>query len=136
MITGLKILVVDDESYIRDLLCNVLREQGNDVDSAVDGEDALKQVALHQPDVILTDIKMPRMDGFSLLRQVKQQYPTISVVVMTAFSQDYTIREALLTGAEEYLAKPFRSEEVLMVVERAYWRGKSRRERAAELKVF
>jgi len=70
---------------------------------------------------------MPRMDGFTLLKNVKQIYPETAVVVMTAFSQDYTIREALSLGAEEYLTKPFRSEEVLMVVERACWRSQSRR---------
>lgn len=133
MINELRILVVDDEKYIRDLLAELLTKHDNKVETAEDGEQAFKKLSMKHFDVILTDIKMPRMDGFALLRNVKQFHPETAVVVMTAFSQDYTIREALSIGAEEYLAKPFRSEEVLMVVERAYWRSQSRQSKEEAL---
>lgn len=126
-IKDLKILIVDDERYICDLLTDLLKEQAREIESAADGEEALKKLSLKHFNVVVTDVKMPRMDGFTLLKNVKQAHPDTAVVVITAYSQDYSIREALALGAEEYLPKPFRSEEVLMVIERAYWRNQARR---------
>jgi YesN/AraC family two-component response regulator len=123
---GIKILVVDDEKYIRELLAGLLEDQYI-IETAEDGEQAVKKLALGPFDVVLTDIKMPNMDGFGLLKAVKRDYPDTAVVMMTGFSQNYTIREALTLGAEEYLPKPFRLEEVLMVVQSAYDKAVSRR---------
>jgi DNA-binding NtrC family response regulator len=123
---GLRILVVDDEKYIRELLAGLLEDQYF-IETAEDGEKAVKKLALSRFDVVLSDIKMPNMDGFGLLKTIKRDYPDIAVVMMTGFSQNYTIKEALTLGAEEYLPKPFRLEEVLMVVQSAYEKAASRR---------
>jgi len=124
--TARKVLVVDDEKYIRDLLANLLTEKDWEVDVAEDGEQALQKLTQAEFGVILSDIKMPRMDGFTLLKNVKRDYPEVAVVMMTGFSQQHTIREALSLGAEEYLPKPFRVEELVMAVERAQQKAKIR----------
>ncbi|MCX6641022.1 MAG: response regulator [bacterium] len=129
----LSVLIVDDEKYIRDLLSELLGDYTQNAETAEDGEVALQKLALNQFDVVVTDIKMPKVDGFSLLKTIKQIYPDTAVVVMTGFSQEFTIREALAQGAEEYLPKPFRFEEVLMVIERAYWRNRARRTAAPKV---
>lgn len=67
-------------------------------------------------------MKMPKMDGFELLRVVKEEYPAVGMIMMTAFGDTYTVKDALLLGADEYISKPFKSFEVSLVVERAYWR--------------
>jgi CheY-like chemotaxis protein len=124
----LSILIVDDEKYICELLSELLGENDHRCDAAANGKEALDVLSRKRFDVIVTDVKMPLMDGFTLLKTVKQQYPGIAIVVMTAFGQEYSVREALALGAEEYLPKPFHAEEVLSVVERAYWRNQTRNE--------
>jgi YesN/AraC family two-component response regulator len=124
---GLDILIVDDEPYIRELLAELLSEHDHRSDTAENGEEALKKLQQKHFHVILTDIKMPRMDGFSLLRKARPLYPDSAFVVMTGFDRAYSAREALSLGAEEYLSKPFHTEQVLNAVEQAYRRNRSRR---------
>lgn len=126
--SGLNVLIVDDEAYIRDLLAELLSAHSHQSDTAGDGEEALVKLSQKHFDVILTDIKMPRMDGFTLLKTAKPLYPDCAFVVMTAFSQMYSAREALSLGAEEYLPKPFHTGEVLGTIERAYQLNKRRRQ--------
>lgn len=123
----LKVLIVDDEVYIRDLLAKLVKAYAHDSDTAADGIEALEKLSNHRYDVMVTDIKMPRMDGFTLLKNTKQGYPGTAVVVMTGYSQDYSVREALVLGAEEYISKPFQSEEIIMVIERAFLRNQAKR---------
>ncbi len=125
----LKVLIVDDEKYIRDLLADLVRTYAHESDTAEDGEEALKKLSNQRFDVLVTDIKMPRMDGFTLLKNTKQIHPDTAVVVMTGYFQDYSVREALSLGAEEYISKPFQSEEIMMVIKRAHWRNQARRVR-------
>jgi YesN/AraC family two-component response regulator len=70
----------------------------------------------------MTDVKMPGMTGFDLLKQVKVEWPEMIVIIMTAYGDAHSVKEALLLGADEYLSKPFKSQEVSLIVERAYWR--------------
>ncbi len=119
---NIAILVVDDEVDIRTALSKILLKEGYAFDSAADGQEAL--VKLEQGDfhLVLTDVKMPRLNGFELIKMIKRDYPHIGVIVMTAYGDSYTVKDALLLGADEYITKPFKSFEVNLVVERAYWR--------------
>ncbi|MBD3401832.1 response regulator [candidate division GN15 bacterium] len=124
--TGMKntitILVVDDEQMMRDLLTKILSRDGYRILTAEDGQAALEMLDQHQIDLIISDMKMPRLNGFELLKIVKKDYPTIGMIMMTAYGDTYTVKDALLLGADEYLTKPFKSFEVSLIVERAYWR--------------
>ncbi len=123
----LHILIVDDEKYICQLLAELLGQNSHHCDTASNGREALELIEQKHYDIVITDVKMPLMDGFALLKNVKQGFPDIAIVVMTAFGQEYSVREALVLGAEEYLPKPFHADEALNVIERAYWRNHAKR---------
>lgn len=122
---NISILVVDDEEMMRNLLEKILAKGGYRIDTAIDGEDALEKLRTTTYDMMISDIQMPRLNGFELLQRVKKEYPHISVVIMTAFGDSFTVKDALLLGADEYVTKPFKSFEINLIVERAYWRLKS-----------
>lgn len=124
------ILVVDDEPMMRDLLEKILLRDGYQVLTAADGVEALKMLAIEPVSIILSDLKMPNMDGFDLLRAVKKEYAHLGMVIMTSFGDTYTVKDALLLGADEYITKPFKSFEISMVIERAYWRLLSQNDEA------
>ena len=116
------ILVVDDESMMRDLLEKILTRDGYRVFTAQDGEVALEVLKKQNISIVISDLKMPRLGGFDLLKIVKKEYPRVGMVMMTSHGDTYTVKDALLLGADEYIVKPFKSFEISMVVERAYWR--------------
>jgi len=118
----INILVVDDEEIMRNLLDKMLSLEGYNILTAVDGQDALEIIAEEKVDLVVSDMKMPRMDGFELLKNLRNNYPDMGVVIMTGFGDTYTVKDALLLGADEYLSKPFKRLELLSVVEKAYWR--------------
>jgi len=122
MKNSVSILVVDDESMMRNLLERILSRDGYRVLSAEDGQDALRVLDKEPVNIIISDLKMPRMNGFDLLKVVKKDYPGIAMIMMTAYGDTYTVKDALLLGADEYITKPFKSFEISLVVERAYWR--------------
>ena len=123
------ILVVDDEEMLRKVIHKILTKEGYDVHLASSGTEALEMLLREEIDLVITDVKMPEMDGFDLLKQMKENYPKLGIIVMTAFGDAYTVRDALMLGADEYITKPFKSYEIVMVVERAYWRIQSSRTR-------
>jgi len=116
------ILVVDDEAMIRNLLEKILTKEGYKILLAKDGQEALEIINAKKVDMIVSDMKMPRMSGLDLLKSVKKDRPEIGVVIMTGYGDTYTVKDALLLGADEYITKPFKSYEMLMIVERTYWR--------------
>ncbi len=116
------ILIVDDEQMMRDLLSKILGRDGYILLTAEDGEEALQIMESRQVDIVITDIKMPKLDGFELLKETKIRRPNTTVIIMTAYGDTYTVKDALLLGADEYVTKPFKSYEISLVVERAYWR--------------
>jgi len=122
MKSSVSILIVDDEEMMRTLLNRILSREGYKIRSAEDGVVALEVLKAEKFDIIISDMKMPRMDGFELLKIVKNEYPQIGVIIMTAYGDTYTVKDALLLGADEYITKPFKSYEISLVVERAYWR--------------
>ena len=119
---GVSILVVDDEPLLRDILIKILSKKGYQVETAVDGEEALEMLRQQKYQLLISDIKMPRLNGFELLKEVKQKYPEMGVIMMTAYGDSFSVKDSLLLGADEYITKPFKSFEINLIVERAYWR--------------
>ena len=124
------ILIVDDEPVMQSLLEKILTREGYRTFTAGDGRAALDILEKESVSLVLSDIKMPGINGFELLKEIKAKYPTTGVIMMTAYGDTFTVKDALLLGADEYITKPFRSYEVSLVVERAYWRIMSAAARA------
>ena len=113
-----RILVVDDEVNARNALGELLRDDGYTVESAADGFKALGKVADFAPDLVLTDLKMPGMDGIQLLGRIHEQDPDLPVIVMTAFGEVETAVGAMRAGARDYLSKPVNFGELGVVIAR------------------
>ena len=122
MKSSISILVVDDEEMMRNLLTKILSREGYKILTAENGNHALEVIKKNKVDLIISDMKMPQMNGFELLKHVKRDYPSVGMIIMTAYGDTYTVKDALLLGADEYITKPFKSYEISLVVERAYWR--------------
>ncbi|PKL83891.1 MAG: Fis family transcriptional regulator [Ignavibacteriae bacterium HGW-Ignavibacteriae-3] len=113
-----KILIVDDEKPIRDSLKMVLADEGFITDTAGDGEEALLKIEDNSYDVVISDIKMPKMDGMQLLESSSKISPETFFIIMTAFASVKTAIEALRCGAYDYLIKPVEFEDVIIRVKR------------------
>ena len=111
------ILVVDDELLIRDLLYDFFTGLGWDISVAEDGEKALEVMRSRNFDLVLTDIKMPEMDGLDLTSHVKQSHPELPVVLMTGFPSVDTAVEALRKKVDDYVIKPFNINQLYKLVE-------------------
>src|SRR4030067_1849548 len=103
-----KILVVDDDDPIRFLLMDTLAALGYKTFGAINGEEALTKVAQIGIDLVVTDIRMPRPNGGDLLRQIKEKFPDLPVLIITAYNYTYNKDQVLQSGADGFLAKPFR----------------------------
>jgi DNA-binding NtrC family response regulator len=123
-----KILVVDDEPSARTALAELLRSEDYEIETAGDGFKALGRLQDSTPDLVLTDLNMPGMDGVELLRKLKEDRPELPVVLMTAFAGVETAVSAMRDGAEDYLTKPLNTDELLIVLTRAIDASKLRRE--------
>jgi DNA-binding NarL/FixJ family response regulator len=114
-----RVLVVDDQTVVRDglvLLLGLL--PGLEVvGSAGDGEEALRQVAENKPDVVLMDLRMPRVDGVEATRRIKTEHPSVQVVVLTTYSDDESVFAALQAGARGYLTKDAGAEEIARAID-------------------
>jgi CheY-like chemotaxis protein len=117
-----KILVVEDDPDILRILTQTLGSAGYQVVQAYGGEDALRKVKLHPPDLVLTDLAMPVMSGVELIHQLKKDPAThdIPVVAVTAFVWDGIARSAAEVGCDGFLAKPFKSADLLREVARHF----------------
>jgi DNA-binding response OmpR family regulator len=107
-----KILVVDDQASVRQLLQDYLSEQGFKVITASDGQNAIYTARHEEPDLILLDIMMPRMDGYDFLRQYRQERQT-PVIIITAREEETDAVVGLELGADDYVIKPFRMRELV-----------------------
>jgi excisionase family DNA binding protein len=114
-----RVLVVDDESSIRDLLTKTLALAEYDVDAAPDGRTALGRLRTTVYDLLITDLKMPGMDGLSLIRDAKRLAPALPVVIITAYSTEASAIEAINLGVAGYLTKPFRITKILNTAAKA-----------------
>ena len=113
-----RILVVDDEEKMRHLLSLILREKGRVVDQAGDGLSALEMMKGTLYDMVISDIKMPRMDGVTLLNEIMKMESPCPVVFITAFATIDSAVEAMRNGASDYITKPFEAEKIKLTVER------------------
>jgi two-component system response regulator PilR (NtrC family) len=123
-----KILVVDDEKSMRDFLSIMLKKEGYEVSTAENGEDALRAVQAEIFDLVITDVKMPRMDGLEVLKMVKDVSPETVVLMITAFATTETAVEAMKLGAYDYITKPFKVEEIKLVIRKALEKRSLRKE--------
>ena len=117
-----RILVVDDEATARNGLAKLLEQEGYQVDTAADGVEALASIVDHAPALIISDLKMPNMDGMELLKQLHERNIETPTVVATAFGEVSTAVAAMRAGAEDYLTKPIDFDALLLVVERTLQR--------------
>jgi two-component system, NtrC family, response regulator HydG len=113
-----RILVVDDEATARNGLAKLLQQEGYEVDTAGDGVEALAAVSEQAPGLIISDLKMPNMDGMELLKQLNERGIAIPTIVATAFGEVSTAVAAMRAGAEDYLTKPIDFDALLLLVER------------------
>ena len=113
------ILVADDDAVARDLLAEALKKEGYAVEAFASGEEVIARGRQGHVDVVLTDIRMGAVDGLTVLREFKRMSPNTAVVVLTAFGSLEGAIEAIKQGAYDYLAKPFKREEVKLVVKRS-----------------
>ncbi len=114
-----RILVVDDEQSMTQFLGIVLRKEGYEVTTCSNGREALEKVKSENPDVVITDIKMPGMDGIQLLQGVKRHDPSLPVVIMTAYASQQSAIDAVNMGAFQYLIKNAKNDEIKLVVRNA-----------------
>src|SRR5215203_2979370 len=114
-----KLLIVDDEESYRQVLSVVFRAEGYAVETADDGRDALTHLEKNPCDVIISDVRMPDMDGIALLKAVREMSADVGIVLMTAFGTIDTAREAFKLGADDFIQKPFNNDELRLIVERA-----------------
>ena len=114
-----RVLVVDDESSIRELLAKTLALAEYDVDTAPDGRAALERLRLGNYDLLIADLKMPGMDGLTLIREAKRMKEDLPVIIITGFSTESSAIEAVNLGVAGYLTKPFRVPQVLAAAARA-----------------
>lgn len=109
-----KILIVDDATFMRVSLKKILERNGFEViGEAENGISAIKKCAELKPDIITMDITMPEMDGLSALKEIKRVYPEVKVVMVSAMGQEPFVREAVMSGARDFIVKPF-SEELIV----------------------
>jgi two-component system response regulator AtoC len=123
-----RVLVVDDEENLRLVLKTLLRRHGYEVESAATGEEALGLVDAFGPDVVLTDVRMPKMGGLDLLAALKAKGNDATVIVMSAYGNMDLAIDAMKAGAYDYVQKPFKHDEVVLALRKAEEREALRRE--------
>ena len=114
-----KILVVDDEQSLREVLSIMLKRAGYAVTAVSDGEEAIEQLQKEIFDLVITDLRMPKVDGMEVLRAVKSASPETVVLIITAFATADSAVEAMKQGAYDYLTKPFQVDEVQLIIRNA-----------------
>jgi len=121
------VLVADDEPNVRKVLGALLDQAGYTVTAAATGEEALALVRAQDPDVVISDLKMPGMDGLALLREIRARFPEVPVLLLTAHGTVEVAVEAMKRGAYDFLTKPFDRDRVLEVVAKAIGQAESSR---------
>ncbi len=114
-----RVLVAEDDAVARDLLCEILRGEGFEVDAVDDGAIAIERAADGRYDLVVSDVRMDRADGFEVLRTFTQKSPTTPIILITAFGDITGAMEAIAKGAYDYVSKPFNIEELKLTVGRA-----------------
>ncbi|TLY50992.1 MAG: response regulator [Gammaproteobacteria bacterium] len=119
-LAGLRVMVIDDSKTIRRTAEMLLKKEGCDVVTAVDGFEALSKISDHQPQIIFVDIMMPRLDGYQTCALIKnnQTYRSTPVVMLSSKDGLFDKARGRIVGSEEYLTKPFTREELLGAIRR------------------
>jgi len=112
-----RLLVVDDDTVFREELATLLSDWGHQVESVNSAAKALEALEIAEFDVVLSDVRMPRMNGIELLRQIRERWPRVYVVMITGYATVETAVEAMKLGAFDYLRKPFRTDNVQRIVD-------------------
>ena len=118
------ILIVDDEQGIRDVLREYLELEGYEVDEAVDGMDAIRQAKARDYDLIVMDVMMPKLDGYSAVKEIKKD-KDVPVIMLSARSEEYDKLFGFEIGADDYVTKPFSPKEVVARIGAVLRRGKT-----------
>ncbi|MFH1766184.1 MAG: sigma-54 dependent transcriptional regulator [Gemmatimonadota bacterium] len=124
-----RILIVDGDPDIRESLPGGLSDIGAEIATAADGEEALAKVGLEPPDIVLTDVRMPGLDGLELLRLLRKRAPSVDVILMTAFDDMPTVVAGMREGARDFLVKPLDLHDLRRVIGEAF-EDRRTRERA------
>ncbi len=123
-----RLLVVDDEKVIREILADFLSMEGFHVRTAEDGQEALGELSRARFDLVLSDLKMPNLGGIELLAAIQKHSPQVVTIIMTGFGTVETAIDAMKKGAYDYILKPFKVEEVIHTIRRGLERGRLRAE--------
>ncbi len=115
-----RILIVDDEENTRIGLAKLLSQEGFEVDSAADGNEALDYMGQQKFNLVISDINMPEMDGLVFLRELSRKFPSTNVIMITAYGGVESYLEAMNLGAYEYLHKPVRLDELRSVMKKIF----------------
>jgi len=126
-----KVLIIDDEENMRHLLSVILGKEGYKINQAKDGEDALSKIDQEDFDFILSDIRMPKMNGMQLLDELKKRKSDALCIVMSAYGNTETAIEVMKHGAYDYISKPFKPDEVVLTLRKAAERQMLYRENRA-----
>jgi DNA-binding response OmpR family regulator/anti-sigma regulatory factor (Ser/Thr protein kinase) len=131
-----KILVIDDAEFILESTSTLLRFEGYDIYTAVDGEDGVHAAVKNKPDLILCDISMPKLDGYEVLAKVRSNLDmaTTPFIFLTAFTEKSNMRRGMEQGADDFLVKPYNREELIAAID-AQWSKHSRFEKQVQEKV-
>ncbi len=128
MANNIKMLLVEDEATLAMIIKDTLEGQGFDIEVAKDGEEGLECFMKHRPEVLVTDVMMPKMDGFELIRQIRQMDKLTPILVLTARSAVKDVVEGFETGANDYLKKPFGMQELIVRVKSLLHRAYMKKE--------
>ena len=115
----LSILIVDDEEVMRNLLCDILTDAGYKVEAVSCGDEAIEKVQQGKFSIVVTDLKMPGMNGIEVIKGLRAINSGICVIVITAYPSIESVIEAMREGAYDYIIKPFNIEELRLVIHRA-----------------
>jgi diguanylate cyclase (GGDEF)-like protein len=114
----IKILIVDDEAVIRDVMTDILRDEGYDVASSHGGPDAMQKVARHPYDIVIADLGMPEMGGMALLKEIKKINPQTDVIIMAGFASIESAVASMRAGAADYITKPINIDQVRIIIDK------------------
>lgn len=117
----IKVLIIDDERPIRETLEMFLREKGYEVATSEDGKEGLEAVQRVRPEIVILDIRLPGMDGLEVLRRIKEKGEETQVIMITAYHDTETTRQAMKLGAYEYIRKPLDADEFENAIEKAVY---------------
>jgi DNA-binding NtrC family response regulator len=112
----MKILVVDDDAIVIKSCTRLLESEGYAVSTVRGADEALDILKKQTFDLLLVDVKMPKRDGLFLMKEIRKDYPDIAIIVMSGYSTSETIADALRSGATQFIAKPFRPDELIKLV--------------------